>query len=414
MKQRKRPKPCPSFLIFALVTFQVTLCSVSAILAGENKTTKPKNRADSARALVSHLRLGKGSVIADIGAGNGRDTWVFAEIVGEKGKVFAEEIAGDKVKSLKDSAKEKNLAQVIAMLGTSVSPCLPEDSVDLVYMNRVYHHFAKPRDMLRGIWRSLKPGGYLVIVDQRRGTLQDWVPRHEREKKHYWIAETTVVREAREEGFKFVECAEECWHEKDPFILVFQRPMKLKSPGLDPDRFRPLPVDDCCNLFLPSAGCYENPVFIALGEARQLIVPILEHSKGEGLDIVLEEWATQKEERPPLPPGVLLPSTLTKNGDPNLNDEPIDVVFFLDSYHLLFHSKNLLARINQKLTPTGRIYVLDRRSSDTISRRQASHHKKIQPEMVEQEMREAGFTLWFRGPKLARDRFLMVFGKKPS
>lgn len=374
---------------------------------------KPKDRAASVRALVSHLGLGEGSVIADIGAGNGKDTWVFAEIVGETGKVFAEEIADDKVKSLKDSAEKKNLAQVVAMLGNSVSPCLPPDSVDLVYMNRVYHHFAKPREMLRGIWRSLKPGGYLAIVDQRRGTLRDWVPRHEREKKHYWIAETTVVREAREEGFVFTACAERFWHEKKPFVLVFQRPQKLRRPGIDPDQFRPLPVEDCCHLFLPSTGYYQNPVFVALGEARQLMVPILERSSGEGLDVVLEEWATQKEERPPLPPGVLMPSVLTQNGDPNLGDESIDVVFFLDSYHLLFHGRSLLAKIHKNLEPTGRIYVLDRKAREPLSRREASHQRKIQPKTVEQEMTEAGFSLCFRGPRLDRDRFLLVFGKKP-
>jgi predicted methyltransferase len=398
-------------VILALVLCQ---CFAPAIWAGENTKAKPKNRADSVGALVSHLGLGKGAIIADIGAGSGRDTWVFAEIVGKTGKVYAEEIFEDNVRSLKNSAKEKNLSQVIAMLGTSVNPCLPEDSVDLAYMNRVYHHFAKPREMLRGIWRSLKPDGYLVIVDQRRGTLRDWVPRHEREKKHYWIAETTVVREAREEGFLFAQCAEQCWHEKDPFVLVFQRPKKLRRPGIDPDRFRPLPVDDCCHLFLPSAGCYENPVFIALGQARQLMAPILERSNGEGLDIVLEEWATQKKERPPLPPGVLLPSTLTQNGDPNLNGEPIDVVFFLDTYHLLFHHENLLAAIHKKLTPNGHIYVLDRKANKPIPRRQASHRRKIHPETVKQEMDEAGFSLWFSGPRLAPDRFLMVFGKKPS
>ncbi|MBL7146086.1 MAG: methyltransferase domain-containing protein [Phycisphaerae bacterium] len=413
MKCRKGPHPCLPTVIIALVTCQIILCCTPVIWAGENTKTKPGTRADAVRALVSHLGLGEGSIIADIGAGNGRDTWVFAEIVGKTGKVFAEEIDEDKVNSLKDSAEKKNLAQVISMLGSSASPCLPPDSVDLVYMNRVYHHFAKPREMLRGIWRSLRPGGYLVVVDQRRGTLRDWVPRYERGMKHYWIAETTVVREAREEGFIFAECAEEFWHEDDPFVLVFQRPEKLRHPGIDPDRFRSLSIEDCCHLFLPTTGHYQNPVFIALGEARQLMVPILEYSKGEGIDIVLEEWATQKEERPPLPPGVLLPSILTHNGDPNLPDESIDAVFFIDSYHLLFHSKNLLAKIHQNLAPTGRVYVLDRRANMPLSRREASHHKKISPKMVEQEMTEAGFSLWFYGPRLARDRFLLVFGKKP-
>lgn len=399
-------------VVFALTICLMALYFTPEVWAGENTKNKPETRADAVRALVSHLGLGQGSVIADIGAGNGKDTWVFAEIVGETGKVFAEEIDDDKVKSLKDSAENKNLAQVIAMLGSSVNPCLPLDSVDLVYMNRVYHHFAKPREMLRGIWRSLRPGGYLVVVDQRRGTLRDWVPRHEREKKHHLIAETTVVREAREEGFIFTACAEEFWHEKDPFVLVFQRPEKLRRPGLDPDQFRSLSIEDFYHLFIPSTGCYQNPVFIALGEARRLMVPILERSSGEGLDIILEEWATQKEERPPLPPGVLMPSVLTYNGDPNLPDEPIDVVFFLDSYHLLFHSKNLLNKIHRNLAPTGRVYILDRKANAQLSRRQTSHRRKISPKTVEQEMTEAGFSLWFRGPKLARDRFLLVFGKK--
>jgi hypothetical protein len=35
----------------------------------------------------------------------------------------------------------------------------------------------------------------------------------------------------------------------------------------------------------------------------------------------------------------------------------------------------------------------------------------IQPETVEREMSAAGYHLWFRGPRLAPDRFLLVFGK---
>ena len=107
------------------------------------------------------------------------------------------------------------------------------------------------------------------------------------------------------------------------------------------------------------------------------------------------------------------PSVLTHNGDPNLGDASIDVVFFLDSYHLLFHGKILLSKIHENLAPDGRVYVLDRKANTPLSRRETSHRRKIPPETVEQEMTEAGFSLWFRGPRLARDRFLLVFGKKP-
>lgn len=373
---------------------------------------KPANRADSLVAITSHLGVNTGSIIADIGAGRGRDSWVFARIVGETGRVFAEEIAPSATDSLKKESEAKGLPQVHAILGRTDDPCLPPESVDLAYMNHVYHHLAKPREMLRGIWRGLKPGGYLVVIDQRLGTLRDWVPRQLREKRHFWIAETTVVREAREEGFGFVCCAEDCWHSERDFVLVFRRPEELREPGRDPDTFLPLSARQCSQRLLPLGDTYRNPVFVALGEGRKLIRPILRHSRGPAVDIIPEEWATQKDERPPLSDEPSLTSVLTTSGDPNLGCEPIDIVFFLDSYHLLFHAKTLLAVLHDRLLPTGCVYVLDRRSERPLSRREASHHRMIQPETVEQEMAEAGFHLWFRGPPCAPDRFLCVFGKE--
>jgi SAM-dependent methyltransferase len=339
---------------------------------------------------------------------------VFARIVAETGRVWAEEITPGLVDSLKKESEAKRLQQVHPILGRPDDPCLPSESVDLAYMNHVYHHFAQPREMLRGIWRGLRPGGYLVIIDQRRGTLRDWVPRQLREKQHFWIAETTVVREAREEGFTFVRCAEDCWHSEADFVLVFQRPKELAEPGHDPDTFLPLPVRRCVRNLRPTEGLYQHPVFLALGEGRKLIPPILHHSRDSGIDIILEEWATQKDERPPLPPGLSLSATRTQNGDPNLGPGPIDVVFFLDSYHLLFHANTLLGKLYERLLPTGRVYVLDRRSDKPLSRREASHRRMIQPQTVEQEMAEAGFHLWSRGPQCAPDRFLLVFGKMPA
>lgn len=375
------------------------------------KSVKPQNRAESVRALLSHLGVAEGATVADIGAGRGKDTWTIAEIVGQAGTVLAEEIAESSVKSLKEEADKKGLSQVRAVLGDDDDPSLPPDSADLAFVHHVYHHFAKPREMLRGIWRALKPGGYLVVVDKQLGTLRDWVPRDVRAKKHHWIAETTVSREAREEGFAFVACAEQRWHTKDDFVLVFQRPKELKRPGCDPDLFLSFATEKAAPMFLVGGRSYQRPVFIALGEARKLIPPILKHSSGEGLEIVLEEWATQKEERSPLPANVSFPSVLTADGDPSLGPEPVDAVFFLDSYHLLFHGKTLLSKLHEKLSPTGCVFVLDRRAENPLSRREANHRKMIQPETVEREMAEAGFYLRSRGPRPAPDRFLLVFGK---
>ena len=375
-------------------------------------TPRPKDRPAAIRALAARVELGPGDNVADIGAGNGVDTWVFAEIVGPSGAVYAEEINEKQVKSLKAEAEKRKLAQVHPVLGRDDSPALQPGTLDLAYMRLVYHHFSKPREMLREIWRALKPGGYFVVVDRMPGTLRDWVPREQRKDKHSWLGETTVVREAREEGFRFVACADELCESKDnPFVLIFQRPDNLAEPGRDPDPGLPLAIGEVSGMLLLPGKQYQRPAIIALGQARELIPPILQRSSGAGLEIVLEEWATQKDERPPLPPGVSLPAVLTDQGDPHLGPEPIDVVFFLDTYHLLFHGKTLLAKLHERLTPDGCVYVLDRQAKEPLSRRDASHRRQIDPETVKQDLTAAGFVLQSEGPRPAADRFLLAFGK---
>ncbi len=370
---------------------------------------RPANRAESFRALTARLGVGEGSVIADLGAGRGADTWLLADIVGPAGKVYAQEITDKTIESLKQEAEKRELAQVETVLGASDDPQLQEASADLIYMRQVYHHFAQPREMLRGILRSLKPGGYLVIVDRYQGTLRTWVPVEVREREHHWTAETTVVREAREEGFAFVGGFEDVWHEQGPFVLVFQRPDAPDLSHADPDPRLPLP-ENAANLLLAERR-FRRPAIVALGEARTLIGPILARSAGPGLEIVLHEWATQKDERPPLPAGVELPAVLAEKGEPELGPEPIDAVFFLDSYHLLFHGPALLAKLHERLTPDGAVIVLDRKATRPLSRREASHRRQITPEVVRQEMEAAGFALKAAAPAPAEDRFVLVFGK---
>jgi len=403
---------CTSVLVIAPAVASEPKTTATPEQSEKSSPTKPKNRNDSLRALTKHLGLGEGAAIADVGAGGGRDMQVFAEIVGKTGTVLAQEIVESKVKLIEKKAKENKLSQVRAIHGRDNDPRLPAASADLAFTHYVYHHFAKPREMLRGLWKSLKPGGYLVVVDKQRGTLSDWVARETRAKKHHWTSETTVVREAREEGFVYVECAEDCWHGKDEFVLVFQRPQGSEKPGSDPDAFLPLDQEEACRSVLPPGLACQRPVIIALGEGRKLMAPILERaSSGQAVEIVLEEWATQKEERPPLPAGVSLPSVLTEKGDPKLGPEPIDAVFFLDSYHLLFHQEALLAKLHERLSTGGCVYVLDRAAKEPLARREASHRRKISPETVKQEMAQAGFVFSREGLPPAADRLLLVFNK---
>jgi predicted methyltransferase len=68
-----------------------------------------------ARRIVEALRLGAGMVAADVGAGEGQFTGVLARRVGPSGRVYATEVAEDKL----DEVKARMAADGI----DNVSPC---------------------------------------------------------------------------------------------------------------------------------------------------------------------------------------------------------------------------------------------------------------------------------------------------
>ncbi len=104
------------------------------------------------------------------------------------------------------------------------------------------------------------------------------------------------------------------------------------------------------------------------------------------------------------------PRSRPPRATPTSVPDPIDAVYFLDTYHCLPRAA-LLAKLQERLVPTGRIYVLDRRPPARSPGREASHRRTIAPAMVTEEMAKAGLDLLREEPLPAADRFLLVFGK---
>lgn len=153
---------------------------------------------------------------------------------------------------------------------------------------------------------------------------------------------------------------------------------------------------------------------VALGEGRKLLPCIAAATSGETLDLILEEWATRRDEQPPTPEGLSLPSRVSRGGDPGLGLEPVDVVFFLDAYHRLFNAEVFLAAVRRALVPQGSVTILDRAAPEKLERRLASHRRMISSDDVVEEMEKAGFYLRARREVPVQDRFLLVFDKLPA
>jgi ubiquinone/menaquinone biosynthesis C-methylase UbiE len=117
--------------------------------------------------LLKALKLKPGDKVADIGAGTGYHTRRMAELVGQKGTVFAVDIEPEMLELLKARTTAAGLQNVKPVLGTLKNPRLPRDSLDLVLIVDVYHELEFPFEMAQEICWALKPGGRVALVEFR-------------------------------------------------------------------------------------------------------------------------------------------------------------------------------------------------------------------------------------------------------
>ena len=113
------------------------------------------------------LKIPKGAVVADVGAGSGYMSIRMAKIVGPDGKVYANDIQLGMLDLLRKNAEKAKLTNVTPVLGTVEDPRLPAGALDLILMVDVYHEFSQPQKMLQKMREALKPSGRLVLVEYR-------------------------------------------------------------------------------------------------------------------------------------------------------------------------------------------------------------------------------------------------------
>jgi ubiquinone/menaquinone biosynthesis C-methylase UbiE len=111
------------------------------------------------------IGLKAGMVIGEIGAGRGRYTVFLARRVGDKGKVYANDINKRSLAALEERCRHNDIKNVETIIGEVDDPLFPDNSLDMAFMVWVYHHLEEPIALLQNLRPSLKPGATLVIVD---------------------------------------------------------------------------------------------------------------------------------------------------------------------------------------------------------------------------------------------------------
>lgn len=174
--------------------------------------------------ILAGCQLEPGQTVADIGAGTGLFTRMFSQAVGDGGRVIAVDISQKFLDHIQSTSREAGQQNVATLRCSADSTGLPENSIDVAFICDTYHHFEFPLKTMASLYRALKPGGRVVLVDFRRvdGVSTEWVLNHVRAGQEVFEAEIlkTGFRKARED----LEML------KDNYFVVFEKPTSSEAP----------------------------------------------------------------------------------------------------------------------------------------------------------------------------------------
>jgi ubiquinone/menaquinone biosynthesis C-methylase UbiE len=117
---------------------------------------------------LKSIGLSAGMVFVDVGCGDGFFAIPAAQLVGEKGVVYAVDVEASAIERLKKKAVARGLRNLNARVGAAEETIFCEECADIVFYGRVLHDFRDPARVLRNAKRMIKPAGTLVDLDWKK------------------------------------------------------------------------------------------------------------------------------------------------------------------------------------------------------------------------------------------------------
>ena len=165
-------------------------------MGAEWLTRHEREQEEASELMRKELQLKPGMTVCDMGSGNGYHTIPMAKAVAPGGKTFAVDIQKEMIEFLEMRAKAENISNITPVLNTEDDPKLPAASCDLILLVDVYHEFSKPKEMLAGMKKALKPKGQIVLVEFRAE--DETVPI----KPEHKMSKDQIMKELTAGGFK--------------------------------------------------------------------------------------------------------------------------------------------------------------------------------------------------------------------
>jgi ubiquinone/menaquinone biosynthesis C-methylase UbiE len=182
----------------------VTALVIAAALGGSAVARSAQDNAADAARLITLLDIREGSIVGEVGAGDGELTIALARHVGMSGRIYTNELNKDRLAALTKKVDQAGLRNVTAVEGREKESGFADQCCDAIFMRNVYHHFGDPPAMNGSLLKSLKPGGRLVIIDFSPPPGGEAAPGGRDKDNHHGITAPTLERELKDAGFEIV------------------------------------------------------------------------------------------------------------------------------------------------------------------------------------------------------------------
>lgn len=118
--------------------------------------------------VIKYLGLSAGKVVADIGAGTGRYTFLISKLIGKEGDVYAIDVQKDLLEKIVKQVESNNITNIHTIWGDAENiggTKLKVNAVDVVLASNILFQTESKSGLVHEIKRILKNNGKVVIVD---------------------------------------------------------------------------------------------------------------------------------------------------------------------------------------------------------------------------------------------------------